>query len=218
MKALYALGARARISTHCAAAALVLAGIAGTARGDSPTPNIIAVEEDWELVVGDPSLENSAPQVTCVISPVGSVDSLYAAFEINHQTQPTFEAGGLQLQVWNGEQHLSTCQFHEHGAMHTAGETVTWTQQLILQGGTLTFVIAAGDSTTWNNFGGVLRATVGSTLPNLNGYSPEVSASKSGVGYAANRVSSLVLKRIRWYSELGLVAEDDNARVVYTHE
>lgn len=216
MKALYALGARARTFTHCAAMALALAGVTGAVRGESP--NIIAVEEDWELVVGDPSQENSAPQVTCVISPVGSVDSLYAAFEINHQTQPTFDAGGLQLQVWNGEQHLSTCQFHEHGAMNTSGETVTWTQQLVLQGGTLTFVIAAGDSTTWHNFGGALRATVGSTLANLNAYSPEVSASKSGVGYASNRVSSLVLKRVRWYSQQGLVAEDDTPRVVYSHE
>lgn len=198
---------------------LAYLGACALVRAQAPAAAVFSVQEDWELVVGDPDPNSNAPQVTCVISPVGHVDSLHAAFEINHQTEPAYEAGGLQLQVWEGEQHLNTKWFPEHNQLSTTNETVEWTQQLVLSGGELTFAIASGESNTWGSFGGKLRTTVGSTLANLDAYDPEVSVANSGVGFAGNRVVSLVLKSVRRYDANGtLVSEDNNPRVVHQHQ
>jgi len=199
--------------------ALATLGLAATATAQGPSSAVFSVQEDWELVVGDPDPLSNAPQVTCVISPVGNVDSLHAAFELNHQTEPAYEAGGLQLQVWEGEEHLNTKWFPEHNQLATSDEVVQWTQQLVLAGGELTFEVTSGESTTWGSFGGKLRTTVGSTLANLNEYDPEVSVANSGVGFAGNRVVSLVLKRVRWYAADGtLLVEDNTLRVVHQHQ
>ena len=199
--------------------ALALICQIASATAQSPPTAVFSVQEDWELVVGDPDPVSNAPQVTCVISPVGNVDSLHAAFELNHQTEPAYEAGGLQLQVWEGEQHLNTKWFPEHNQLGTDDEVVQWTQQLVLVGGELTFEVTAGESTTWGSFGGKLRTTVGSTLANLDEYDPEVSVANSGVGFAGNRVVSLVLKRVRWYAADGaLLTEDATPRVVHQHQ
>lgn len=198
--------------------ALALLGQEIPSEAQSPSA-VFSVQEDWELVVGDPDPVSNAPQVTCVISPVGHVDSLHAAFELNHQTEPAYEAGGLQLQVWEGEEHLNTKWFLEHNQLGTADEVVQWTQQLVLSGGELTFEVTSGESTTWGSFGGKLRTTVGSTLANLDEYDPAVSVANSGVGFAGNRVVSLVLKRVRWYAADGtLLAEDNTPRVVHQHQ
>ena len=74
------------------------------------TPNVTRIEEDWELVVGVPSSTSDAPQVTCVTSPAGNLDSLYATFMINHHDAPEFAEGGLELQVWSGESLLASNQ------------------------------------------------------------------------------------------------------------
>jgi hypothetical protein len=176
----------------------------------------IRVEEDWELVVGDPDPEATAPQVTCVISPVEGLDGRYASIELNHQTQPDFASGGVHLQTWNGEESLGTRDSSQHGQLNQAGETVRWTQSMQLDGSALKFAVA-GDSATWGHFGGEgqLQDTVSTTLSNLSGYHPSTSVANSGVGYASNRVTRLVLKEVRYYSAQGLLTRDTAERVVF---
>ena len=53
------------------------------------------------------------------------------------------------------------------------------------------------------------------TLENLNSYHPTVSVGNSGISYAANRVQSLVLKRVRVTTSEGEVLEDSTARPVH---
>jgi hypothetical protein len=86
-----------------------------------------------------------------------------------------------------------------------------------LQGSFLTFAIVSGNSTTWSTFGqqSALQATVTTSLGSLNGYNPNASVSSSGVGFASNRVSSLVLKKVRLYLSSGEVVEDATPRTVF---
>ena len=86
--------------------------------------------------------------------------------------------------------------------------------------GVLTVSITNGTSQTWGAFGGgeKLRASVETTLTNLNGYNPQISVSNSGVGFSSNRVGSLVLKRVRTYTAEGEVVEDNEPKTVYQHE
>lgn len=181
--------------------------------------DIVRIEEDWELVVKEPDPSTQAPQVTCATSPVGDVDSVYAALTINHKTLPDFEAGGLQLQVWNGSSEVSSAKFPHDELLGTDGETVTWTLAMRVEGGQLHFDIPAGQSTTWGSLGqGNMSQSVPTDLTNLNGYDPSVSVANSGVGFAGNRVTSLKLKAVRAYSAEGLVSEDTNPKVVYPHD
>ncbi len=116
--------------------------------------HVMAVEEDWELVVGDPDPSVCGPQVTCAMSPIGDADSLHAIFNINHQTLDSFIPGGMQLQVWNGEQPVTDRRHPNKAILMQPDEKLQWTQKMSVSDGTLTFAVIAGSSATWGSFGG----------------------------------------------------------------
>jgi hypothetical protein len=182
----------------------------GITAGAVSPDDVVRVEEDWELVVGEPEPTTAAPQVTSVISPTGDLESWHVAFELNHQTLPSYEPGGLALQLWCGadSQGVST---QKHGAVLSQGEgeQVQWTQSMSLAAGVLTFEITNGASTTWEEFGGGghLSVSTNTSLEHLGAYQPEVSVANSGVGFASNRVESFVLKRVRLHRANGAVQE-----------
>ena len=183
------------------------------------TPEVIRVEEDWELQILEPDPNAVAPQVTCVISPVGSVESLYAALTINHQTLPDYTPGGLQLQLWVNEEPLAAKKFPQEDLLNTDGETVTWTQEMKLEDGQLVFEVTAGTSETWGTFGGqgYLKISVPTAMENLGDYSSNISTEQSGIGFAANRTAKLVLKEVRWYTSDGQVYTDTEDKIVHEH-
>jgi len=197
---------------------LLGAGTAWSQEASSWT--VVRVEEDWELVVSEPHAETNGPQVTCVMSPVSDVEAAYSAFDINHRSQPDYNRGGLQLQVWHQGEPLLSNNDPDFQVMETEGETVTWTQQMSLEGGVLTLAIVNGQSQTWGSFGGNerLRIAVATTLESLNQYDPNISVDHSGIGYAANRVLSLKLKGVRAYTPQGLVYQDETERVVHEQQ
>ncbi len=183
-------------------------------------PSIVRVEEDWEMVVGYPAPARNAPQIVTMISPLGHADSFHATLDLNYHSVPSYAAGGLQFEVWEGEVALLERRFPNQSLLETPGETVRWTQVMNLDGVALKFEIINGSSTTWGNFGGqgYLRDTVVTTLHDLNGYSPAVSVANSGVSFSGNRVQSLVLKRVRYHTASGEVTEDNTERVVHSHD
>jgi hypothetical protein len=184
------------------------------------SPTIVSVEEEWELVIGTPSPNADAPQVTCVISPVGNADGIHSTFIVNHHDVPTFTAGGLQLQVWNSDELLQSQRAPNQAVLATPGEKITWKQRLSIDDGKLVFQVLDGTSTTWGAFGSddSLKLSVATDLTNLSGYDPQVSVDNSGVSYSANRVTSLVLRSVRFTMSNGDVLEDPTARAVYPKE
>lgn len=178
--------------------------------------DIVRVEEQWELKIATPEPGSDAPQATCVMSPVGDIAGLHAVFEINQRTQPCFSPGGLQLQVWSGDAPWAHVEAGGNEELACSNETVSWTQVMEISGGVLRFSVCGGQSTTWGSFGGSdLTIEVPTDLANLNQYDPLVSVHHSAVGYAANRVKSLSLKRVRIVSAAGDAAEDATVRVVH---
>ncbi len=200
-------------------AVLVVLTWGGVARAQSD-PTVVRVEEDWELVIGEPAPVSNAPQIVTSISPLGHVESFYATLTLNYQPMPDFTAGGLQFELWDGEVPMVERRFPDQSVLQHVGEVIRWTQVMSLDGNVLTFEVINGTSTTWGNFGGqgYLKDTALTTLGDLNAYSPNVSVTNSGVSYAANRVQSLVLKRVRYFTSTGEMIEDDTARVVHSQE
>lgn len=204
-----------RWGIRCVSLTLFVAGWIGLA--PSVWGEVIRVEEDWEMVVVSPDPETNGPQTVCVISPTGGVDGVHAAFQINNWTEPKYAPGGLQLTTWDGERVISYNKAPQTAVMGTDGERVTWTQSMTMLGGNLIFEILDGHSATWGHFGGegYLKIVTSTGLSNLDGYDPAVSVQHSGVGFARNRVQSLVLKGVRLIKDDGTVVEDNTVRTVH---
>jgi hypothetical protein len=170
-------------------------------------PRVISVEEHWELKLGNPDADRSAPQTTMVVSPSGNVDGVHFLFTLNHATVPQYEPGGMQVQLWDGEQLVSSSS-SPGGAFIYESETVRWVQRVSLEDQTLKFQILNGESETWGSFGGDdLTVSEPTTIASLNGYRPAVSLTESQVNYAENRVVSLTLMKLVWVTEDGQVHE-----------
>ena len=182
-------------------------------------PRVVRIEETWELQLAEPDSNNTAPQVTCCFSPLRNLSSLHATFELNHLATPEFSPGGLHLHAFNGDQRLGS-QHEGTGSLRTTGEVVRWKQVMTLNNGELAFEIIDGSSTTWGSFGGnqSLRIAVPTSLTSLNSYSPSVSVSQSGIGFAGNRVSRLHMTHCKAITSSGLVLEDSTDRTVHTLE
>ncbi|TWT99137.1 hypothetical protein Pla108_00700 [Botrimarina colliarenosi] len=162
--------------------------------------DVVEIEEHWTLSVGGPDALRSAPQVSMVMSPAGGTDDHFFLVSLNHWSYPDFAAGGVQTQHWHGDTCRSVANSPSHQALDTDEETVGWTQRLSLSDGQLVFEVVNGESASWGAFGGdgSLRVSSPTELSRLNDYKPATSLTESGIGYAGNRVSSLVLQKLRW--------------------
>lgn len=187
--------ARGRVVSGCLLLLLALWASSPVA-AQSP---VVRVEEYWEMVVSEPSAEGEAPQMTFTMSPLGDIGSLHVVFEMNQRTLPGFAPGGLQVQLWNGRTPLEDHAYPSTSRLDLSNEAIAWTQAMDLTGGNLVFEVITGSSTTWGQFGGQgnLKITYPTAIANLDGYRAEVSVANSAVTYAANRMKSLALTKVR---------------------
>jgi hypothetical protein len=170
--------------------------------------DVVMVEEHWELKISQPDSDRSAPQTTMVMSPTNNLEGKHFIFTLNHATVPDYAAGGVQVQLWDGEELVDSQSAHDGVTLHHSDETITWVQRTSLQDGQLTFQVLNGQSESWGTFGGEsLSVSTPTSLTRLNSYRPAVSLSESQVGYAENRVVSLVLKKLVWVADDGDVSE-----------
>lgn len=179
--------------------------------------NVSGVEEDWELVVGEPSVDDTSPQIITFISPTNRIDAEAAVLELNHSTQPDYQDGGVQFQRWFGDFERVYRAPHTQNRLATAGERIKYTMTMKIEDGLLQFGVRNGTSQTWGAFGGTSEqwnSSVVSQYANLDGYSPAISATYSRVGYAANRVQKFSLKEVRYYRNNELIHKDTGERIV----
>ena len=188
---------------------LGLATLLLLATSSASATDVILIEEHWELHVGGPDAARSAPQVSMVMSPTGDVDNDFFLVTLNHWSYPDYAAGGIQVQRWNQETCYDVAQGSQQAPLADDEEVISWVQRISWVDGNLKFEVVNGNSESWGTFGtnGELTLTHPTELTRLNGYRPAVSIEQSGIGYAGNRVSSLVLKRIQWQTVDGVQHE-----------
>jgi hypothetical protein len=201
--------------------ALLLAAVLGVClmqtAGAFQGATIVKIEEDWEVVIGDPDTDSISPQLYVVTTPTADISGLYSVFEINNLLLPNFYGGGLQFQTWVDDVAVGETHHSNYSAFATSGETVTFTVGLrVYPGdGLMRFRVKNGQSQTWGAFGSSPSLTIyeQSDLQNLSSYSPDKSAYYSRVGFGGNRVQKMVIKQVRYYdSNLNLVATDNTER------
>jgi hypothetical protein len=178
--------------------------------------NVIRVEEDWELQIGEPDPNSTGPQVLTTMSPNPDLTGTYFTLEINHRSAPTFSPGGISIHRWFGEARYASYDRVDRTTMSTTNEVVTWTQALYRDSGRVHFLVSNGLSTTWGPFGysNLMKLDNTWSADNINGYTPAVSVAESGASYAANRVRLLKIKAIRMTMSDGTVLTDNTERIV----
>ncbi len=175
------------------------------------TSDVLKVEEDWEMVLGEPDPLQDSPQISTWMSPTSTLENEHFAVDWNHAQRPDFSAGGFQTKAFDGSLLMEDSLSENGDNFVMTGEVVRWTQVMAIHSGQLLFAVKDGTSQSWGSFGGV-NTTVrfrNSPVSNLNAYSPTASAEWSGVGYASNRVSSLKIVRVRYFLANGLVVSSD---------
>jgi hypothetical protein len=197
----------------CLAAAVLFACVS-TAQAQS---NLVRVEEDWELVIGEPDANSVGPQVISTMSPNNDIYSTYFTAEFNHRSAPTWTPGGISIHRWSGEWRMGSYDRDDRSVMKTNSETVTWTQALYVDNGRLNFKLFNGVSDTWGPFGytGLVKLDCSWGVTHLNSYTPAVSVAQSGPAYAGNRVHSLKIVRIRKTFSDGTTQTDNTERIVH---
>jgi hypothetical protein len=199
---------------------IVAAGLWTVSAGaEDPSPSITHIEEDWKIELGVPDPGNEAPQIIVVGAPTGTLNDVHAVFEINHQTLPDYESGGMQLQRWLGENPLHYHNFPANGLLAFDSESVRFTMSMKVDGGLLRFDILNGTSSTWGEFGGqgYLRCWASTSLTDLGSYNPETSLQQSRVGFASHRVKQLTRTAVRYYAGENLVATDSEEKIVHQY-
>lgn len=182
-----------------------LIGVAQPVFAQDNTPQIIRVEEDWELIVSTPDPNRDAPQISTWMSPTSSLGGDYFGVDINHAQKVGHAGGGFQTKRMNASQLIEDRCSNIGAKLQVEGETVRWTQLLAIIEQDVVFAVKNGTSTSWGDFGGpdtLIRTPI--SPRNLNGYDPNLSCESSGVGYALNRVALLKLLRIRLHTSQGI--------------
>lgn len=191
---------------------LVATGVATA--GAQTVPDVIRVEEDWLLELVDPSMDLEAPQFHTVTCATDDPEQPFGQVSWNYRELPSFQSGGVQLQMWDGTDYVRRRNVGST-PLSAEAEVISWTQVLEVSGSTLLFGVLNGHGDTWGDFGGeMMTVSYNMGVSNLNRYSPDLSVEGSWVTYGANRVMKVVLLRVRYYGVDGLLAEDDNVRVV----
>jgi hypothetical protein len=206
---------RLHLRLACLFSALAVIGARDAAQGVGVS---IAnrVEEDWQIVIANPDPVAVGPQITTCMSPTGDPSDTFVAFDLNYRDYPSFSPGGLQVKVCKGET-VSDSDSQGSDIAFTPNESITWTQRMSLSLGSLSYSICNGQSTTWGQFGqgvGSLSVSAESSATSLAAYSPAYSVAKSGVGWQSDRVTSMKLLQVRYYSNNELISTDSTPRTV----
>ncbi len=180
-------------------------------------PAIVRVEEDWEILIGEPAPEQDLPQIVTVFGPTDANFGTHTVFELNHGTLPEFTEGGMQLQVWWGSYLVGYRQQFAPQEFSVSDELIRYTTVTRIHDHELIMEIKNGTSATWGAFGnnGYLRQRLISFRDDLNPYDPDNSIQHSRVTFGANKVHRFVRKSIRFYSEIGLYVEDTEPKYVH---
>jgi hypothetical protein len=181
------------------------------------------IEEDWQVVIANPDATAVGPQITTCMSPIPDPSLGFITFYLNYRDYPTWSPGGMQMKAYgpipgpgtsapvvdSDSSGTEVCQ--------TPGETISWTQRMSLANGNVRYDVVNGQSTTWGSFGqgrGLDAVSLPSSLTDLSGYNPNYSVSKSGASWQANRVTTMRLLQVRYYSRGSLISTDTTPRTV----
>lgn len=177
-------------------------------------PPYVRIEEDWELVLNTPDLSFPTPQIVMTMKPART-SSKSCLFLVNHHDNPSFKAGGGQIQLWDAG--LRSYKSFTGPTLINVGERVTWTQYMQRDGSRIYFGLSAVDGDAWGTntpetLGGPIYWIDGN--PEFWNYDSGVSTEEAAITFGPERVELLRLVQVRKYKKDGSF-EVEGARQVY---
>jgi hypothetical protein len=172
---------------------------------------VTRIEQDWTIVVGNPNSTNGTPQIALQMKPDPAVDA-GCLFLLNYADQPSYTAGGTQLQIWNGSNCLSYQSWGSQSLGKQANEKITFTMFMEVDGTNLTFGYTNLKSWTWGNNNNQ-TVTTPSTATSLPNYATSDTTANSLIMVGSAQVSSMTISAVRYYSGKTLVKTDTSTSV-----
>lgn len=179
---------------------------------------VVRVEEDWKIVVANPTPKKDSPQLAVVFGPADPVTGIHAVFELNHCTQPKFRKGGMQLQCWRGDQLLNYRGQQRPVKLARDEETISFTTVTEAINDTITLSITNGSSKSFGNFGGNSNLRIVLQVPgaNLDSFDGQYSILHSQCEWGNQEVPALCRTAIRYFNaDHLLIAEDTTEQFVH---
>ena len=197
--------------------AIILSGMPSADAQEVTEPEkIIRVEEDWIAYIKNPDADAGAPQLTNVIAPIRSTDSVFGLVELNHRSAPGFNNGGYQVQGWVGNVKNDYQSSVEVRPFRNSYDKLVYTVAMEMADSKISFELLKGKSRTWGSFAkdGV-KAIMPAYNLNLDEYDPQFSVDNTSINVGAHRVALMYQRRVRYYSANGLVRTDTTPRVLH---
>ena len=140
----------------------------------------------------------------------------FGLVELNHASQPDFDAGGFQVQTWYGDSSVATARSTEYRQLVKDYDKVLYTVALEVEDDRFRITLRNGRSRTWGWFA---REGLSATIPryqhDLSNYDPQVSVDNTTINVGAHRVEMLLQTETRYYSGSELVSTDTTDRVIH---
>ncbi|TWU55774.1 hypothetical protein [Rubripirellula reticaptiva] len=160
---------------------------------------IYKIEEDWEMVINEPDPANCSPQVTFFTSPSADAEDIYFQLQMNYSADAQFSSGGFHVAAFQGGHMHDEARSGTEKVLASSGDIIRWTSVMAVVDEKLLFAVKDGYSDEWGAFGGpdYLVRIPTSSIQNLATYHPRKSLETVDVGFGANRIDSLTLRRVR---------------------
>lgn len=199
-------------------AAVVIGAGDRVATAEESPPSILRVEIDWEILLYTPDATASTPELSFVISPFETTETVYSMFTVNYRDDSGYQAGGFQNQVWASGTLVRTKSSASTAVLNTPGELIRFTQVMQANPGNykLDFDVVNLESCTWGNLSGSFANTYReSGLTDLSQFSVTTTINETGVQAGGSRVDHVMLRRVRQYSQSGLYSDVGYYQKIY---
>lgn len=190
-----------RLSTVIIGGILIASVVAGAHSATAIEPHVFKIEEDWEMAVSEPDAANCSPQVTFFTSPSFQMENCYFQLQMNYAADEGFESGGFHVAAVVDEAFLDEARSATQLTLASSNDLIRWTSVMATINNKLLFAVRDGTGNEWGSFGGpdYLVTIVPSPVVDLNDYAAQQSLDNVDIGFGANRVTSITLKRVRLF-------------------
>lgn len=182
--------------------ALLIAGglcLFATTVAYADTPKLFLVEEDWEMVINEPEVSINSPQVAFFLYPDADHSECYFQLQMNYAAEDGYSSGGFRVGAFYHEQPIDEERSAVRETLAWDNDRLQWTSAMAVFNGKLMYALKDGYGYQWGTFGGpeYLVEMDDLDMHALDHYSPQKSLESVDIGFGANRVSSIRLKRVR---------------------
>jgi hypothetical protein len=168
-------------------------------RAHGETATVFLVEEEWEMVLNEPEPAINSPQVAFFLYPAADQPECYFQLQMNYAAEDGYSSGGFRVGAFYHEQPIDEERSQVSQMLCWDNDRVRWTSAMAVFNGKLMYALKDGYGYQWGAFGGpeYLVQMDDQDMHALDHYSPQTSLESVDIGFGANRVHSIRLKRVR---------------------